>query len=216
MEQKLLSISKTAEILGVHPNTLREWDREGKLKPVKTCGNHRRYKLSDIEKMCEETQREIESDEIRVAVYCRVSSHDQKHKGDLERQSQRVLAYCAKKQYKVIKSFEEVGSGMKDTRPKLNKVFKLVSEGKIDKVIIEHKDRLTRFNFEFLVQFFKSHGVEIGWVNETLVKSYEEELVEDILSLMPSFSNRIYGKRSAEMRKQKKLQEQEKENENDT
>ncbi|MBD3262228.1 MAG: MerR family transcriptional regulator, partial [Candidatus Altiarchaeales archaeon] len=76
MEQKLLGISKTAEILGVHPNTLREWDREGKLKSVKTCGNHRRYKLSDIEKMCEETHKKKDSDEIRVAVYRRVSSHD--------------------------------------------------------------------------------------------------------------------------------------------
>ena len=80
----------------------------------------------------------------------------------------------------------------------------LVISNEISKVIIEHKDRLTRFNFEFLEEFFKSHQVQIVWVEEVLNKSFEEELVKDILTLMSSFSNKIYGKRSATLRKKSK------------
>lgn len=209
MSQKLLSISKAADHLGVHITTLRRWEREGKLQPVKTYGNHRRYSLDDLEQFAGSEQQET-NDIIRVGTYCRVSSHEQKQKGDLERQNGRVLAYCVKQGYHVVKSFEEVGSGMCDTRSKLQQLFKLVSNREIDKVVVEHKDRLTRFNFEFLSQFFASHDVEIEWIGEVLGKSYEAELVEDMLSLMSSFSNRIYGRRSAEIRKQKKLLEQQK------
>jgi predicted site-specific integrase-resolvase len=93
---------------------------------------------------------------------------------------------------------------MSDTRPKLQALFKLVDDEHIRRVVIEHKDRLCRFNFGFLEAYFASHGVVIEWVDDVLGKSYEEELVEDILSLMSSFSARIYGKRSAENRKRAK------------
>lgn len=205
MSQKLISIGKAADMLGVHVDTLREWDAEDKLVPVKTLGNHRRYRLEDIEAFCTDKPKKPKSALVRVATYARVSSHEQKTKGDLERQAGRILTYCAEKQYHVIKSYDEVGSGMSDNRAKLKQLFVLVSERKIDKVIVEHKDRLTRFNFRFLQDFFDAFDVEIEWVSETMTnKSYEQELVEDMLTLMSSFSNKIYGKRSAENRKKKK------------
>jgi predicted site-specific integrase-resolvase len=111
------------------------------------------------------------------------------------------------KQYQVVQVFEEVGSGMSDERPKLKRLFKLIESDQIDHVVVEHRDRLCRFMFQFLVDYFASHGVQIEWVDEVLGKSYEEELVEDILSLMSSFSAKIYGKRSAENRKRKKKAE---------
>lgn len=185
---KLLSIGKTADMLGVHIDTLREWDKEGKLIPVKTFGNHRRYKLCDIQVFCGIAKEEKDKTaQVRVATYARVSSHEQKQKGDLERQNGRVLAYCVKKEYKVVKSYGEVGSGMCDTRPKLHQLFKLISEKQVDKVVVEHKDRLTRFNFKFLEAFFASHGVVVEWMEEVLGKRYEDELVEDMLTLMSSF-----------------------------
>jgi predicted site-specific integrase-resolvase len=189
-------------MMGVSPQSLRSWEEQGKIKPVYTPGGHRRYKVSDIE---EARANELQSSAPRVAVYCRTSSHEQKQKGDLERQLGRVLQYCVEKEYKVIETFEEVGSGMSDSRTKLKKLFKLVEDKAIDKVVVEHKDRLCRFMFEFLVSYFGSHGVEIEWMSDVLGKTYEEELVEDILSLMSSFSNRIYGKRSAENKMARKL-----------
>ena len=140
-------------------------------------------------------------EQLPVAVYCRVSSHDQKQKGDLDRQKARLLGHCVKKKYPVEQVFDEVGSGMNDSRSKLHKMLQLVFERKISRVIIEHKDRLSRFNFNIFKVFLESYGVAIEYVEETLPKAFEAELVEDMLSLMASFSAKIYGKRSAENRK---------------
>jgi predicted site-specific integrase-resolvase len=94
----------------------------------------------------------------------------------------------------------QVGSGMNDSRAKLQQAMKLAVESKITKIVVEHKDRLIRFNFNILKIFFESHGVEVEYVEETLPQTYEAELIEDMLSLMASFSAKIYSKRSAEKR----------------
>ena len=203
--RQLVSIGRASELLGVCLNTLRSWDEDGTLVPLKTNGNHRRYSMDDINRLRGQAVNVKRSGPPRVAVYTRTSSHEQKQKGDLERQMGRVLAYCVEQKYEVIEKYEEVSSGMNDVRPKLKQLFRLIEEKKIDKVVIEHKDRLCRFMFEFLVVYFKSHSVEIEWMSEVLGKTYEQELVEDMLALMSSFSNKIYGKRSAENRKARKL-----------
>lgn len=202
--KQLVSIGKAADMLGVSIDTLRIWEEQGKIHPVYTQGGHRRYKVADIE---EANGSASSRDEVRVAVYCRTSSHEQKQKGDLERQLGRVLSHCVDKGYKVVETFEEVGSGMSDTRPKLLRLFKLVEEKKINKVVVEHKDRLSRFMVDFLVHYFNSHGVEIEYMSEVLGTTYEQELVADMLSLMASFSAKIYGRRSGENRRLKKLKE---------
>jgi len=204
---RLLNLRDAADRLGVHPDTLRRWDDEGRLVAERTLGNHRRYKLSVIEALQGQGVTDDGDAEARAAAYCRVSSHDQKAKGDLERQVGRVTTHCVKQGYTLVAVLEDVGSGMSENRPRFRKLFKLINEHKIDRVVVEHKDRLSRFGFGLLEAYFNSHGVEIEWVNETLGKSYEEELVEDILSLMASFSARIYGKRSAENRKRAKESE---------
>ena len=142
----------------------------------------------------------------QLSVYCRVSSGDQKQKGDLERQKGRVLDYCVKQGYQVSKVFEEVSSGMNDNRAKLHALFKLVIERKINRVVVEYKDRLTRFNFRFLEEFFKSHGVTIECVSSQMNKTFEEELSQDIISLLASMSAKLYGRRSAENRKKKQAE----------
>lgn len=203
MSEKLISISQAAELLGTDTKTLRRWDKAGKLIPTRTAGGHRRYKLSEVETLQGISEAFVENESL-VAIYCRVSSHDQKQKGDLDRQKSRLLDYCIQNNLVVKQCFEEVGSGMNSNRPKLKALFKLIENKEVSKVIIEHKDRLTRFNFEFLQAFFDSHQVQIVWVEEVLNKSFEEELVKDILTLMSSFSNKIYGKRSATLRKKSK------------
>lgn len=89
---------------------------------------------------------------------------------------------------------------MNDGRIKLHKLFALVSDKKINKVIVEHRDRLTRFNFKVYEAFFKSHGVTIEVIDKELNKTFEQELTSDIISLMASFSARLYGKRSSKNR----------------
>jgi len=194
----LLTPRQAAKLLGVHLQTLRKWDKAGSLKAIRTPGGHRRFRRSDIEVLRGLSVKEFEE---RVVIYCRVSSHDQKQKGDLERQAGRVSAYCAEKSYRITQIYQEVGSGMSETRPKLRRLFKLVNAHEIDRVVVEHKDRLTRFGFGLIEAYLASHGVTIEWTGQKLPKSYEEELVEDILTLMASFSARIYGRRSAINRK---------------
>lgn len=92
---------------------------------------------------------------------------------------------------------------MNDNRSKLKRLFHLVRSHLINRVVIEHKDRLTRFNFAYLESFFSSHGVVIECVEDDLPKSYEAELVEDIVSLMASMSAKIYGQRAANNRKKR-------------
>lgn len=198
---KLLSIGKASNMLGIHPNTLRDWSDDGKIESVKTPGGHRKFPLSEVQKHMGNKEEGQNNTDNRTVIYCRVSSHDQKRKGDLERQVGRATAYCVEKGYNLVDILQDVGSGMSDTRPSLRKLFKMVDSCQIDRVVVEHKDRLTRFGSGLIQAYFESHGVAVEWAEETLGKSYEEELVEDILSLMASFSARIYGRRSAENRK---------------
>lgn len=203
MNKKLYSIKEVSEILNVSLDSLRRWDSSGKLASIRTGGGHRRYTQEAIDGFLGKETTETSNPNV-VAVYCRVSSQDQKKNGDLDRQKSRLLEYCVLKEYKVGFILDEVCSGMKSTRPRLNKLYSLVVNREINKVVVEHKDRLTRFMFDIFKVFFCSYGVEIEFVEEVLPKSFENELVEDMLSLLSSFSSRIYGKRSAERRKKSK------------
>ena len=203
---RLIGLTEAAELLGVGTSTLRSWDNNGKLEALRTAGGHRRYRLSDIEKL---QGHQSSPNKTITAVYCRVSSHDQKKSGDLDRQKGRVLQHCVEQGYVVKHVLDDVGSGMSSNRVRLRKLFKLAVQGKIDRVVVENKDRLARFYFDVFVVFFESHGVSVKWVNDALSKTYEEELVGDIVALMSSFSARIYGRRSAENRRKKKEAETE-------
>jgi len=138
-----------------------------------------------------------------IAIYVRVSSHEQKTKGDLERQKNRMVEHCAKKGYKVEHILQDVGSGLSGTRPKLKKLFNLVEEKKISKVVVEHKDRLTRFQFEVFEEFLGAFDVKIEHVDDGENLPYEQEFARDIMALISSFSGKFYGKRSADRRKKK-------------
>jgi excisionase family DNA binding protein len=200
---KLLTLQRTSEIIGVTKKTLRIWDNEGKLTSVKTVGGHRRYREEDVMNYVGEM---IKVDVVNTVVtYSRVSSHEQKTKGDLDRQSQRLSEYCAKKKYVVHHIIKDVGSGLSDTRTGFVKMVDLVIKKKINKVIIENKDRLTRFQFNLIKTFFNSYDVEIECVENNNI-SNEEEFVNDIMMLMASFSGKLYGKRSVKRKKEIKEQ----------
>lgn len=199
---KLYSISKTAELLDVTPKTLRIWDKENKLKPILTSGGHRRYKESDIKAMMGYT--EISSEQhIICATYSRVSSQKQKNTGDLDRQSQRLSEYCAKHNLYVEYIIKDCGSGLNDKRSGFIKLTDLVINGKINKVIIEHRDRLTRFQYYFIERIYKVFGCEIIAVDDKEDVSDAEELTRDLMALLASFSGKYYGKRSLDRRKNK-------------
>ena len=206
MADKLVNVSQAADMLGVSTKIMRMWDNEGKVEAVRTAGGHRRYRVSEIEKLQGIEHPPEEKKKESIAIYARVSSHEQKEKGDLARQKSRLVDYCLEKKYHVTHTFEDVGSGMSANRSRLKRLFDLVEGKEITKVVVEHKDRLTRFNFGVYERYFKSHGVVIEYADDKSDKTYEQELVDDMISLMSSFSSKIYGKRSAENRKKRKLE----------
>ena len=205
---KKVRTKKACEILGCCPDTLRRWTEEGKLNAYRVSekGN-RRWDEDELRAYLGEInpgQTTTASKGNRVAVYCRVSTSDQKSHGDLDRQKLRLLEYCAEKKYAVEYVFEEVGSGLNDNRKKLLQMMRLACEHKFDKVVIEHYDRLTRFNFKLVVEYFRSHGVEVEYVESVLSESFEADLVKDMLSLIAVFSAKLYSKRGKENRKKRK------------
>ena len=202
---KLLTLKETEHLLNVSKSTLQRWDNSGKLVALRTEGGHRRYKQSDIERLIGEDSNETtdKSDEVIVATYARCSTQDQKAHGDIDRQSSRLFEYCAKKKYKVEYIIKDMGSGLNDKRKGFIKLCDLVVNGKINKVVIEHKDRLTRFQYNLIEFFFNSYGVEIELLDK---KEYteQEELVNDMMMLIASFSGRLYSARAKENAKKRK------------
>ncbi len=201
--KKLLTISEVSDLVGVTYKTLHRWDKEGILPAVRQTRGARRYDPDIVGKFLGQYNSEPKKDRP-AAIYCRVSSHEQKKKGDLERQKNRMVEHCARQGYRVEHILEDVGSGLSGSRPKLKTLFGLVTKHEISRVVIEHKDRLTRFQFNVFEEFFGSHGVVIEYVDDGKNLPYEQEFANDIMALISSFSGKYYGKRSGERRKKRK------------
>jgi len=179
--------------VGVHPNTLRKWDKQGKIRVVRTVGGRRRMPESEVERLIGFVKPDASK---KAVIYVRVSSYDQKQKGDLERQKQSLLDYAKSRGYEVVAVLEDVASGLNEKRKSLSKLFNLVERREIGVIIVAFKDRLTRFGFSYLERYFSSHGVRIEVVNEEEPKDAYQELVEDLIALISSFAEKLYGLRS--------------------
>ena len=128
-------------------------------------------------------------------IYARVSSNEQKTTGDLDRQAMFLMEHCNDLINPVI--LKEVGSGLNDKREKIQELIRMVENSEVNRVFVTYRDRLTRFGFHYLETMFKSHGVEIVIVkDQEEEKSVQEELVWDMMSLIASFSGKLYGLRS--------------------
>jgi len=99
-------------------------------------------------------------------------------------------AYCKEKGYEVAHVVKDVGSGLNAKRPGLKKLCKLIESGKVEKVVLSYPDRLTRFGFAYLTRYFESHGTSIEVMNEKTNISMQEELVQDLIAIITSFSGR--------------------------
>jgi len=129
-------------------------------------------------------------DAQRVIVYARVSAAE--HRPHLESQAERLVAYCAAKGYQVHQVVREIGSGVNDSRPKF---LKLLADPAITVIVVEHKDRATRFGFRYLDTLLEQQGRRIEVVN--LAENGREDLVADLVAIVYSFCARLYGQRRA-------------------
>ncbi len=191
MAERLLPPREACRRLGIHFVTLKRWIYSGKIRAVKTPTGRWMIPESEVERII---GGKVTIKETRAIIYARVSSSDQKD--DLERQIENLLNYCSAKGYKVVEVLRDIASGLKTDRRGLLKLFKLISEKKTDIVVITHKDRLTRFGFEYLEFFFNKFGVKIEVIHGDEPKDAYQELVKDLIAIVTSFANRLYGIRS--------------------
>ena len=176
------------EIIGVSVKTLQRWDREGILKAYRTPTNRRYYTYDQYLKFKAGNLQ----DGRKIVVYARVSTRNQHD--DLDSQGMFLLDYCNAKGMIVDECIEEFGSGLNDNRKKWNKLLEEVMEQKIKTIIVTHKDRFIRFGFDWFEKLCLKYDTQILIVkNEKL--SPQEELVQDIVSILHVFSCRLYGLR---------------------
>lgn len=192
-----MSIKKFAEAIGVTEQTLRNWDKSGKLKPAYRSSSGYRY-YSDIQ--LSEYTGTYNSRCIREPLtigYCRVSTSKQKE--NLERQKDCVKQYCIARgyQYQII---EDIGSGINYTKKGLQELLTLVMTNNVDRIVIMYKDRLVRFGFELIEFICRFHCVDIEII-EVNEKSEQEELVEDLIQIITVFGARLSGKRAGRAKK---------------
>lgn len=188
-----LTISQAAQYLNTTPNTLRVWEREGKIKPSRTAGNQRRY----TQEMLDATlggKKPASSNPAKLIIgYCRVSSSHQKE--DLKRQEAVVTNFC-EMQGKPFKIISDIGSGLNYDKKSLKELIHLICSQQCSQVVVNYQDRLVRFGFELIKDICQEHGVELTVINQTKAESSNQELVKDVLSIITVYSAKLYGKRS--------------------
>ena len=193
--EKMFSAGEAAKRLGVHLTTIQRWDREGKLRVVRTIGGKRRIPAAEIERILGSAESSPPS--RALAIYGRVSSHEQKARGDLGRQVAHIRETMVSRGWRDMVEITDVASGLSDKRVGLLRLMEMARQGKVTDIAVTYKDRLTRFGFGYLESFFSGYGVAIHVVDgEDDKKSLQEELVDDLISIVISFSGRLYGLRS--------------------
>ena len=189
-----MKLSKYAEKIGVKRATATKWFHKGLIKGA--------YQLpTGTIIVPDEIFNEKENEVGETVIYARVSSPERR-KTDLEYQAKRMSDFCISNGWKIDRIVKEVGSGLNDSRPKLMELF----EGKrnIQRIVVEHKDRLTRFGFNYLSALAKAKGIEIIVADKT--ENQKDDLMLDFVSVITSFCARMYGQRRGKKKKDKLLE----------
>ena len=177
------------KLIGISSSTLRRWEDEGKLIADRTLGNQRLYNESHLSVAMRLKTGKTPN---RAIVYCRVSSSNQKD--DLASQVKAMEQFCLAQGVAITDSIQEVGGGLNFKRPKFLQIIQWAIQGEVKVLYVAHKDRLCRFGFELVEQILQWSGRKIVVANaETL--SPQEELTQDLLSIVHCFSSRLYGLR---------------------
>lgn len=190
---EMLSISQAAKRLGMHPNRLRAWEKQGLIKPVRLPSGQRRYPVEEINRILETGGIKATSD--TAIIYARVSTKKQADAGNLQRQVERLRQYAQERNYHIAAEYTDIASGLNQKRRGLIRVMKAAEQGEFKKLLIEYPDRLARFGYSYIERYLKSCGVEIIATAQREPEDSHTELVRDLLSIVTSFSARLYGTR---------------------
>lgn len=190
---ELLTISKAAKKMGVHPNSLRNWEKRGLIQPVRLPGGQRRYSMDELNKLLRSGQ--LSDGQETVVLYARVSTKKQADAGNLERQMGRLRQFARENGFTVRAEFMDAASGLNQKRRGLANALKLAEQGEYKKLIVEYPDRLARFGYSYIERHLRYCGVEIIAIAEKESEDAQSELVRDLLAIVTSFSAQLYGAR---------------------
>ena len=182
MEPKRLRITDAAKALSLNPWTLRRRAYRGEIPCIKDPSGRRYIPVSWVEQQAGESPR---PENIRCAIYARESSSE--NKTALESQKSGLTRYAEAKGYQIVRVVTEFGSGVNDERKRLTALLK---QRDFDVLLVEHKDRLSRFGFRW---FAVLAPFEIEVIN--LTENQTHDLMEDLVAIITSFSARLYGQR---------------------
>ena len=189
MKQGNYKTGEIAKMLGISIPTVISYCEQGVIKHVKNQYGHRRIEASDFFDYLLSIGQGIDDSEQNKhdVIYVRVSTHDQAERGDLDRQIESVKLFAIDYNVRNLLIKKDIGSGLNDNRKNLKSLIDLIQQGKVNRLFINYKDRLTRFGFNYIKQICDFHQVEIIIVSDMKDKKTEsEELVEDIIALVNS------------------------------
>lgn len=184
------TISQFAEMTGYAVKTLQRWDREKRLVPSRTPTNRRLYTDEHLLILRGMRHQNMHRD---TTVYMRVSSQAQRP--DLKNQRLALEQFCQARGIEVDQWIEEIGGGLNFKRRKFLEIIDGIVSGRIERLVIAHKDRLTRFGFDLVTHLAQMQSAEIVVLN-TESLSPEQEMVQDLMTITHCFSARLYGLRN--------------------
>ena len=198
--EKYVNSKKAQEILGVHIQTLYNWDKKGKIETIRTAGGHRLYNVDKY--LNEQKKEEQKNEEIREVnnginkkniCYVRVSTISQRD--DLIRQKKYM-----EENYPTYEIIEDIGSGINLNRRGLRKIIKYALNGEINELVIAYKDRLTRFGYDLIEDLIKEYSNGKITIDEkrNKTKDVKEEMVEDVLQILNVYTAKMNGLRKYE------------------
>jgi predicted site-specific integrase-resolvase len=191
MTDPMLSTGAAARWLGVSVKTLQRWDREGRLQPfARSASGRRLYAESQLLGLLGQQRPALPQ---RVVAYCRVSSRAQKP--DLRNQRRVLEEFTVARGLANVEFIEEVGGGLNFRRRRLLELTDAIGRGEVSLLVLAHRDRLIRFGYEWFEHFAAAHGCEVLVLNQERL-SPEQEMVQDMMTIVHCFSRRLYGLRN--------------------
>ena len=183
-----------AKMIGKQTRTVQSYCTRGEINSIIIPSGKRIISKDEVIKYLKKSNLLYEDDNKIDLIYARVSTNKQKNRGDLDKQIEYITKEIITKNPKNLKIFSEVGSGLNDNRKELKKLLDIVMNNEVDRIFILYKDRLTRFGFNYLEQICNKFGTKIIVISDEIQeKSIQEELAEDIISIIHSFSSELYG-----------------------
>ena len=191
-KEELLTPQQASKLVNVTKQTLVNWENAGLIKCTRTKGGHRRYLKADI--IIKFSDQHNIKEPKRSICYCRVSTPNQR--ADLNTQEE-----FFRRNFPNHEIIRDIGSGLNFKRKGLNSILDAAIKGDIEEIVVTHKDRLCRFGFELIERFITQSSDGKIVVLDQKKTSPQEELVNDLISIITVFSSRLHGLRSHSLKK---------------